>query len=228
MTDRDRTDADAPRDSIDGYYRPPGHLATTTEPIAGPGGHRSRHFALGLILLLAAVPTQFMALCVGAFLLDPESTIEDSDYPGGDPSSVPADAVARVIDASATVRHPQAFFALTLSAVSLLGVIAAVGLMRGKRRGRRLALAWAGAALLYLGTEILVHIVHVFPAYDAVRAHVESRCGTGCLSLLEAVCGLSTAAGPGGFALVELPFFALPIVVLVATMRRSMAQGCSR
>ena len=113
---------------------------------------------------------------------------------------------------------------LTMAAISLLGLIAGVGVVRARPFGERVARVWAGLALLYLAGDVVADVVRVRPALERalgeLAAQMESA-GGAADDLGVPVGALETLGGLGTVGTVANAVFlaVLPALCLVLSIR---------
>lgn len=105
--------------------------------------------------------------------------------------------------------------------LSIVAIIAGVWLIGYRRRGRLLALVWAGLALAFLVADFGVYFAVILPATREMMELTMSQMGD-----LQGV-GSFADLGAVGFVAVDLFLALLPIVTLVLATRRSVADACN-
>jgi hypothetical protein len=112
--------------------------------------------------------------------------------------------------------------------LSIVALIAGVWLLGYRRRGRLLALVWAGLALGFLVADFAVYFLVVLPATARMMELTMEQMGDLQLGGSDMFGGVGSLADVGivGFVAVDLFLAALPIVTLIVLTRRSVAEAC--
>lgn len=126
------------------------------------------------------------------------------------------------------VYNAQGLMKVIEGLLSIVGIIAGVWLLGYRRRGRLLALVWAGLALAFLVADFGVYFAVILPATREMMELTMSQMGDlpGVGAAMPDGLGSFADFGAVGFVAVDLFLALLPIVVIALVTRRSVADAC--
>jgi hypothetical protein len=127
------------------------------------------------------------------------------------------------------VYNAQGAMKVTEGLLSIVAIVAGVWLLGYRRRGRLLALIWAGLALAFLVADFGVYFAVILPATREMMELTMSQMGDlpGMGAAMPEGFGSFAEVGAVGFVAVDLFLALLPVVTIALVTRRSVADACN-
>ncbi len=159
-------------DSI-GHYDPPNDIAGGPEPpppetAAGKTKRPGAPFGIGLTLIICGSLAALGGVFGGLFTMMTNSIMSNIAGLGaaGNPDGM--QAIQDAMAASKSLYVVQGSLQVVMGVISVLALIAGIGLMKYRRWGQKLSITWAGLALAYIVMSLIVNFVYILPKSEAM------------------------------------------------------------
>lgn len=175
----------SPTDNGQSPYDPPKALdpAPASPPVvAGDKPKRpGAPFGIGLTLIICGSLAALFGIFGGLFTMTASAMVSSMAMLGnmaGDPTA--QQTLDAIIESSGSIYVVQGALQVVMGIISVLALVAGIGLVKYRAWGLKAARVWAGLALIYILVSLVVNFIYVMPASE---------------KMMETIMGLNPAGG---------------------------------
>jgi hypothetical protein len=147
---------------------PRGDIAASPGPQATPGKPKrpGAPFGIGLTLIICGSLAALFGVFGGLFTMTTSSMLSGMMTAGIRADPAVKQAFDAVMADSKWIYVVQGVMQTIMGLISVLALVAGIGLMKYRLWGRKLALVWAGFALAYIVISLFINFIYIMPASE--------------------------------------------------------------
>jgi hypothetical protein len=168
-------------------------------------------FGIGLTLIICGSLAALFGVFGGLFTMTASSMLSGAMMAGAMADPAARQVFDAVMADSKWIYVVQGAMQVVMGLISVLALVAGIGLMKYRLWGRKLSLVWAGFALAYIVVSLFINIVYIMPASERLVQAMLGMTGGGAnpfSGMISNMSGISQVLG-------SLLLAVLPVLTLV-------------